>query len=57
MKQKESIPNFLIIFAGNLLMFLILFYRSMSLSEILIKALIITVVYMILKKYIYSKKR
>ncbi len=57
MKQKESIQNFLIIFAGNLLMFLILFYRSMSLSEILIKALIITVVYMILKKYIYSKKR
>ncbi len=57
MKQKESIQNFLIIFAGNLLMFLILFYRSMSLPEILIKALIITVVYMILKKYIYSKKR
>lgn len=50
MKQKESIQNFLIIFAGNLMMFLILFYRSMSLSEILINALIITVVYMILKK-------
>ncbi len=56
MKQKESIQNLLTVFAGNLLIFFILFYRSMSFVEILVKAIIITLVFMLFKKYIFSKK-